>query len=319
MRDILIAALAALLLVGCGEKDPADSDSQALLPDNRDEVTSQAPETDDESVPSSPRILELADGTTLAYETFGQGETTVVMLHCWGCNRKFWQQQILPLVDAGYRVVTLDLPGHGAAGRTRDQWRVADYAHDVRQLVRELKLERIVLVGHSMGGPVAAMAAPLLDERVGGIICVDTLHDAEFEWPENMADQMAQAFENDMPVALDGFLSQMFPPDADPDLIAWIHKQALDADSEALVALMRDFGNIDQAAMLDAVEVPIRCINARPEDGRGMPTAVETNRRYADFEVALMDGVGHYPQLEMPEQFNRLLLDLLSELTGPDA
>lgn len=332
MRTFLIAALAVLLLAGCGEDESADSRSDAALPDEQaattsaaDEVTDQAgDETADktaeadsgsEAPPPSPLTLELEDGTTLAYETFGQGDTAVVMLHCWGCNRQFWRHQVAPLVKAGYRVVTLDLPGHGEAGSERDEWRVGDYAQDVRGLVDDLGLEHVILVGHSMGGPVAAMTAPLLDERARGIVCVDTLHDAEFEWPEGMSERMARGFESDMAGALDGFLAQMFPPGTDPDLVAWIRDQALAADSEALVDLMRDFGSIDQAAMLDAVQVPVRCINARPEDERGMPTAVETNRRYVDFDVVLMDGVGHYPQLEAPERFNQHLLEMLAELS----
>lgn len=321
MKTFLFAVLAALILTGCNEQAQDGSDAEVPLPDKQAAETAtgepaEAAGTPVEAPPPSPRTLELGDGATLAYESFGQGETAVVMIHCWGCNRHFWRHQVAPLVDAGYRVVTLDLPGHGEASRQRDQWRVGEYAHDVERLVQELGPERVVLVGHSMGGPVAAMTAPLLDERVRGIVCVDTLQDAEFEWPEDLTDRMAQGFEADMGAALDGFLAQMFPPDTDPDLVAWIREQALAADSEALVALMRDFGTIDQTAMFDAVDVPIRCINALPEDGRGMPTAVETNRRYADFDVVLMDGVGHYPQLEAPERFNRHLLDLLAELSG---
>jgi pimeloyl-ACP methyl ester carboxylesterase len=47
-----------------------------------------------------------------------------------------------------------------------------------------------------------------------------------------------------------------------------------------------------------------------------MPTAIETNRKYADFDAVLMEGVGHYPQLERPEEFNRELLRVLEELSA---
>jgi pimeloyl-ACP methyl ester carboxylesterase len=63
---------------------------------------------------------------------------------------------------------------------------------------------------------------------------------------------------------------------------------------------------------LAAVRVPIRCINAA-----SMPTRVETNRRYApDFDAVIMQQVGHFPMLERPEEFNRLLAQAVAEIAA---
>lgn len=306
-----LSLLAGALFLGCqpDSDEPVTKESASAAP---------APEETARPEPSGPRTLTLDDGATLIYETAGEGDPAVVMIHCWGCNRHNWREQVDPLVAAGYQVVTMDLPGHGDAGRERDDWRIATYANDVRQLVAHLDLDRVVLVGHSMGGPVSVMAAPLLDAEVAGIVCVDTLHDAEFEWPEGFAEEMVAGMHADFPAALDGFLPQLFRPGADPELMAWVRDQALAADSGVLTALMADFPNLDMPALMASADTPIRCINAAPDPGSemGMATRVETNRKYADFDALLMEEVGHYPQLEAPERFNRHLLDELANLAG---
>jgi pimeloyl-ACP methyl ester carboxylesterase len=59
--------------------------------------------------------------------------------------------------------------------------------------------------------------------------------------------------------------------------------------------------------------VPVRCINSAGGYQFFTPTAVETNRKYADFGAVTLEGVGHYPMLEKPHKFNRSLWDVLKE------
>ena len=58
------------------------------------------------------------DGVPIAYDVRGQGKVAVVLVHCWACDRSFWKEQVDPLARR-YRVVTLDLGGHGASGADR--------------------------------------------------------------------------------------------------------------------------------------------------------------------------------------------------------
>lgn len=264
------------------------------------------------------RVVRAADGVPVVYEVHGQGDMAVVFVHCWGCNREFWRGQIEPVVAAGYRAVALDLPGHGDSGAGRANWSVTSLAADVQAVADELQLEQMLLVGHSMGGPVSLAVAGRDAGRVQGIVCVDTLHDADFRMPEPMVNELADRLEADYRGGLEGFVPQMFRPGADPALVEWVVEQAAASDHSATIALMRDFARLDMAGLFAEAGVPIRCINAAPADGQGMPTAVETNRRYADFDVQLMEGVGHYPQLEMTREFNERLVATLAELTRGD-
>ncbi len=305
-RPALFAlALAAALAAACGsEPEPA--------PPPEPEPAAAAP-----AEPVAGTVT-VPDGVEIAYEARGAGDVAVVFLHCWACNRDFWRDQVEPVADAGYRVVAIDLPGHGAsAAAERAEWTLPGLAADVEAVIRDLGLERVVLVGHSMGGPLGLETAARMPGTVAGIVGVDTLHDAEFDWPEGMVESLTAQFEADFRAGVEGFLTQLFKPDADPEIVKWVVDQAVDTSNhETAIAMMRTFPKWDPPAALAAAGVPVRCINAAPGES-GMPTAVDTNRKYADFDAVLMEGVGHYPQLERPEEFNRLLLAYLAELTAP--
>ena len=264
----------------------------------------------DANPPAGERTVAATDGTPIVYDSRGAGEPALMFVHCWACNRAFWRAQ-LDVFASDHTVVALDLPGHGASGRDREEWTLAGYADDVVRVVDALDLDRVILVGHSMGGPVSLLAAARLGERAEGVLCVETLHDAEFEWPEDAAEGWIAAFENDYEGSMRTSVAGMVPGNA--ELSDWITDQALQADRDAMLSIMHEFPTLDLAAAFSAANVPVRCINAAPYGEFSLPTAIETNRRYADFDATIMDGVGHYPHLQRPEDFNRLMREVLVE------
>lgn len=257
--------------------------------------------------------IHAADGSMISYSVEGIAEPALVFVHCWACNRDFWREQTAAFA-ADHTVVALDLPGHGASGRDREVWTLDAYADDVVAVVEALGLDRVVLVGHSMGGPVSLLAAAKLEGRVEGVICADTLHDAEFEMPEDAMQGWLQAFEADYEAGMRQGIEGMVPNDS--ALREWIAAEAMKADRDAMMALIPAFAGFDLGAALEAADVPVRCINAVPYGPYAIPTAVETNRQHGDFDAVLMDGVGHYLQLERPDEFNTNMRALLEELSN---
>ncbi|HKY94920.1 MAG TPA: alpha/beta hydrolase [Kiloniellales bacterium] len=260
--------------------------------------------------------VEATDGQTIAYDIRGAehlsgGKPALVFIHCWSCNRAFWREQ-LDVFAEDHAVVALDLPGHGASSRSRQDWTLAAYAQDVATVVEALELDRVVLIGHSMGGPVALLAAALLPDRTLAVVCADTLHDADFKVPQEQMDQWLAALRQDFKGQVRHFMGTMVLKD--DALRQWIVEQALLADQAALIQLMGEIGRFDQAAAMQAAAVPIRCINAKPYGGYSMPTNVEANRKYGDFAVIEMEGVGHFVQLEDPATFNSDLEQILTEV-----
>ena len=85
-------------------------------------------------------------------------------------------------------------------------------------------------------------------------------------------------------------------------------------DRKAAIGLMKSLAELDLRAAFSAAKVPIRSINGPPQPPLVPPTNIETNRKYADFDAVIMEGIGHYPMLEKPAEFNARLRDVLAKL-----
>lgn len=260
--------------------------------------------------------VKSADGLEIQYEVRGKGKgkPALVFVHCWACSSEYWQEQVETFADQ-YKVVTLDLGGHGKSGKTREAWSILELADDVEAVVKALKLKKIILIGHSMGGPVVLEAAAKMKGTTQAVVLVDTVHNAEFELPPEMFNQIVTMFKNDYKGSMAQMVRGMIPANANPDIVNWVTERAQGADQEATLALMADFANMDLKQLLTDVDVPVRGINAEPRPPFQPATQVETNRKYADYDAVIIEGVGHFLQLENPTAFNEALQKTLDTLT----
>src|SRR5262249_40949576 len=129
------------------------------------------------------QTLRADDGLSLVCDIRGKGDTALFFLHGWCGDRAYWKHQV-DVFAADYRVVALDQAGHGESGKERKRWSASGLAADVEAVAKALGLKRVILVGHSMGGPVALIAAKRMPGTVVAVIGVDTLQNVEFKMPE---------------------------------------------------------------------------------------------------------------------------------------
>ena len=252
-----------------------------------------------------------ADGVEIAYSHRGEGATALLLIHGGLANRSFWRPQIAALAGQ-FRVVAIDLAGHGASGADRRTWTIPAFAADVSAVAEALDLRRVVLVGNSLGGAVALEAARLLRGRAIGVVGVDTLHDLSQTIDPGEARVRAEAFRNDFAGTCHAMVEALFHPGAYPELRAWAEKEMWAAPVEVVARMMEGFGGYDMAAAARAAGVPLRAIN-----GDLWPTRIETNRAIAPgFDAVIMAGAGHYPMLERPEEFNRNLVEFIVRLAN---
>jgi pimeloyl-ACP methyl ester carboxylesterase len=262
------------------------------------------------SYDSNAGVVAAPDGVPIHYSVQGKGEPTLVFIHCGGCDRHVWDNQVSAF-SKNQRVVTIDLPGHGESGQGRKNWSVESFADDVNTVITKLKLKRVILVGSSMGGPIVLEATRRMPERVVAIVPVDTLQNVEFKLPPEQLDAVFKQLRADYKGAMTGFLNQMlFSPSTPAAVKTRITSQVTSQPPELAIAILKGVLAYDSVPALKEVKVPIHAINADMN-----PTNLEINRKYApQFEVVIIKGSGHYPMLEDPTHFNELLTDYLQQL-----
>ena len=109
-------------------------------------------------------------GEMFVRDTGGEGPP-VLLLHGWMFSADLnWHRTYDPLQDAGYRVLAIDHRGHGRGIRSPEPFTLQDCADDAAALLAHLKLPRTLVVGYSMGGPIASLLARRHPQLVGGLV-----------------------------------------------------------------------------------------------------------------------------------------------------
>ena len=97
--------------------------------------------------------------TNINYIRYGNPDgKNIVLLHGWGQNIQM-MQPIGDLIETDYNITIIDLPGFGQSDEPKDVWTVYDYADCIQELLKELKINEPILVGHSFGGKVSLVYA----------------------------------------------------------------------------------------------------------------------------------------------------------------
>lgn len=254
-----------------------------------------------------------SDGTRVSFKATGSGSRALVFVHGWSCDRTYWGNQVPEFAEA-YRVVTIDLPGHGASGGGRASWTIPSFGEDVVAVANALGLQEMVLIGHSMGGDVIVEAALTLGDRVAGIVWVDTYHRLTEPETAERVEAFLEPFRRDLAGTTRSLVQHMFPPGADAGLVEQIARAMSAAPPHvAFDTLQHAFTNEGPVmAALLRLGVPVVAINP---DYR--PTDEASLGRYG-IETVIASGVGQFLMLEDADQFNRLLAGVLARILASD-
>lgn len=241
----------------------------------------------------------------IAYQVYGDGDLTLVFVHGWSCDSTYWSKQI-EFFSKNYQVVTIDLAGHGASNVMRTDYTIESFGDDVLSVIEQLEPEKVILVGHSMGGPVVVDAASKLGERVKAVIGVDTLKtvDAEPMAPDAARNAWAP-FTGDFKNSIAAFVrNSFFIETSSPLLVEQVSSDMASADPK--IALSAGAGLLSYntpRAVRKIANIPLTLINA-PED----PTKIEALEQvHGKHNVIIIPDTGHFVMMEKPAEFNATL------------
>jgi len=261
----------------------------------------------------SPLSAASVDGLKLHSASAGKGNAALIFVHGWTCDSSSWTAQV-PEFARKYRVLTLDLPGHGqSAGPADGKFSVVLFARAVEAVRAEAGVDRVVLVGHSMGAPVIREYARLYPQHVAGLVAVDGPLDLR---GFGEAREGRGAFTPppmtgpDGLKAREGMIKGMFTPQTPKPLQDQIMKMMISAPEATAVGAM--------AAMFDPAMNRTAVINAPAlavyAGTNTIPTLTTVREVLPKFEATQVAGTGHFVMMEKPAEFNALLTDFLKKI-----
>ena len=304
MLRTVLAAAALASLAACSPPENAVENT----------MTDQPTET---SMPATPAAAAMVsstimspDGVTIRYDDQGAGSATIVFVHGWNCDRSYWDAQ-RDYFQTRYRVVTVDLAGHGESGDNREAFTMQSFGADVAAVVEALGLKNVVLVGHSMGGPVVVEAGNLLKGRVAAVVGVDTLRSVAQRPTAAEIDARIANMDENFVDDVKAIVRTMFVPESDPAVRDWVIEDMASAPPRVSKSAMRGLSDYDQRAGIAGLGVPFVLINSgyRPTDRAGIEALTDA------FQYIEMTGVGHFVMMDDPDTFNTHLESVIQTLS----
>jgi len=253
------------------------------------------------------------DGIAIKSASTGTGNHTVILVHGWTCDSTSWDAQV-PALSKDYRVITLDLPGHGKSGSPKDgKFSMDLFARAIEAVRAEANADKVVLVGHSMGTPVILAYTKLYPQHVAGLVAVD----GAIVSPQGNAPAGAPAFQPPNMTGPDGLKARenmirgMFVATTPQPVQDKVLKMMLGApEATASGAMQATFAWM---ATADATVRTFPVLGLYADKSRaGNPDG--SKKVFPAFEYTEIPGTGHFLMMEKPQEFNARLTTFLSKV-----
>jgi pimeloyl-ACP methyl ester carboxylesterase len=239
------------------------------------------------------------DGTKIRYYDIGnkKAKNALVLVHCWTCNVDFWKDSYSAFPD--YRVIAMDLPGHGLSDKPKIDYSMDYFAKSVDAVMKKAGVKKAVLAGHSMGTPIIRKYYELYPDKTLGLVIVDgaLLPFGPRADVDKFFEPLFKDYKNGAATFIDGMLQT-----ADPKVRPFIRTSMLatpDYVAQSAMKLMTD----DAYATHGKFNVPVLAVMAPseywPKDLEAQYKSIAPNM---DFQA--WTGVSHFLQMERPAEFN---------------
>ena len=258
-----------------------------------------------------------AAGHKLHYTDTGGNGAPVLLLHAFPLSSAMWEPQIEALADR-FRFIAPDLTGFGGSDAPDEGYSMERWAGEVKAVLDELGLDKVVLVGLSMGGYLAFECLRRFPERFSAIVLADTK--AEADPPEGVEKRTSQqgmvrdGKRDELIGALVGALLGDATTSKKPDVVEKV-KTLMDNPPAGFIGALESMKNRpDSAAELSAIKVPTLIIVGENDAVTPPDASRKMHENISGSRLVVLPESGHLSNLEAPEAFNGALAEFLGAL-----
>lgn len=256
-------------------------------------------------------------GGRVHYESYGYGREAVVYIHGWTCDLTFWREQA-PVYE-NQRSLLIDLPGHGESDKPHRAYPVEFFARGIEAAMKNAGIERAVLVGHSLGGPIAYTFLRLYPKQVKALVFVDVSVTAPQATAAYRNAQALRYAANRKALGgpggtkyFAGRIESMFGAHTPPGVKDQIREKMLATPEWVRVAAVASPSELDAPDPDETYPLPVLAIQAIPSHGPDTRGAA-LHKLFPHVRIENWNG-GHFLMMEDPARFNRTLEDFLAAL-----
>lgn len=256
----------------------------------------------------------MIDGMHLHYEHYGAG-APVLLLHGTLGSWRFWMPAMEALSSI-YRTYALDLWGFGDSDRSAGRYSIGDYVLLVEQFLANLGIVRADIVGHGIGGIVALQLAARRPESVHKLVLVSTPFEAQALSPLMRSIAQFGVAHSPFLQRLGGRLLERMLPAGKHECFHEVVEDTLRVSRDVTASVVASLGQVDYREEVDSLQSRTLAIYGSRDnivDANQSRIFSELQSRLGEqqFKLITFEGCKHFPMLDDPPKFNRLLLDYL--------
>lgn len=257
------------------------------------------------------------NGMTIGYTDQGSG-TPLIFIHAFPLSKAMWQPQVDALQDA-YRVITIDIGGHGESDIVLWNDSLDDYAKNVICLLDHLGISQAVFVGLSMGGYTLFSIYRHYANRVKGLVLADTRAQADSEEGKAGRRSMAEvAFKDGASAIADIMLPKLLAPTTfqhRPELVEQVRQMILQTpESGIVVDLVAMAARPDSTDLLAMITCPTLVIVGEKDQATPVEESQYITQRIPEARLVIIPEAGHLSNFEQPAAFNQSVQSFLQTL-----
>ncbi|WP_369700055.1 alpha/beta fold hydrolase [Bacillus sp. AFS041924] len=249
----------------------------------------------------------------MAYKDQGKGKT-IVLIHGFMGSHAYWEK-VVPKLAEDYRVIAIDLPGHGDSTSIKEEHSIEDYADVLKELLDQLNISQVTMFGHSLGGYITLAFAKRYSNYLNGFSLIhSTAYPDSEEAKKGRVATIEKVNNEGVKNIVDGLIPKLFSPKNVQNNISEIelakkigYKTSVDGTVKALIS-MKD--RPDRNHILNDTNLPVLLLAGK--DDQIIPPEKTFSVKKENIKTTTLNSAGHMSMYESPEELVNEMKDYLS-------
>lgn len=252
--------------------------------------------------------------TEVSFYDQGKGDP-IVLIHGFAGSKHYWDK-IIPELANEYRVIALDLPGHGESGMGKDRYSIEDMASIIKELLDQLGLAKVTMFGHSLGGYITLAFAEFFPQYLNGFSLVHSTANPDSEEAKEARETNAMKIQEEgSKTFIEGLSKKLFSPEnieVKSKEIEETVKIGMMTTEDGLVSALRAMKNRpERNHVLEDTELPVLLVAG--EQDQIIPAEKTFTVTKPNIEKEVIKGAGHMSMFEQPEEIVKVIKDFLTK------